>query len=148
MTQNLKLVVALAIGIALAGITTYGAGFAAALPIPLPTRYVLAMAITIGIVASFVPAFLVGRLTYRFLNSSVPLVILACALPWLVECGYELYASVSGLQSYPEMLDRWIHSWGFMVGVPARVLPVPLGLWLASKKAQQDGADEVSYSHS
>jgi hypothetical protein len=132
---------ALVLGVILTVVSAYLAGIIAALPIPrLSAQFRhdharlilllmdLAAALPLGILA-----WIVGRIFFRAIGTSSPLLWALAALPWVLyvaagEIDY-LYASGFSFNVALAVLLGWAQLSGLITGV----LSVPVGLWWASK---------------
>ena len=137
--SNLRnLVVALLVGVALAWLTVFAAGWLAAIQLPRsffavvkdhPDIAFLVHTTLLVQVSMALLALLVGWLLFRLLrNASLPLV-LACAAPWLAFCTWESVQYFIEAKLPAEVKLRLLLDWRALPGL----LSVPVGLWLASK---------------
>jgi dolichyl-phosphate-mannose--protein O-mannosyl transferase len=140
MTRTHRLLLALLVGVALAKGMEALYGYWAAFPMPWLRFFAKHTASYILLLFNFcvgiVPAYVIGRLLFRYVSNVLWAAALA-GLPWVLVSIYYDYPAIRGLQSSPALpsAQATLHSWLFPANLLVSLLSVPLGLWLAFKPA-------------
>jgi hypothetical protein len=123
------------VGILLAVLVTVATGWLSALPTPTAVlsgfdRHSVVPFIFTSVVIIDIPimalSFAVGLLLFRALRRSTPGLVLICAAPWVVYCGYDI------IHGYSDMARLARAGLLFSLLTWSSVFTVPLGLFLAS----------------
>jgi hypothetical protein len=141
MKRSTSYLLALAVGVLLAIVATYLAGFVAAVPIQRVSAHFrhdhhqlfLLLLDIVGAVPLGILAWIVGRILFDVIGASSPLLWIVAALPWavFVVAGAVDYIRSSGY-SFRSALSV-ILGWPSLPGLLIGVLPIPVGLWCASR---------------
>jgi hypothetical protein len=137
MTRTPRLVLLFLVGVALAMSIELFYGYLAAVPMPWLHSFgkhtASCILLFLDLCTGAVPAFLVGRLIFRYASPLLHAANLV-GLPWLILCIYYDYEGIRQLQlhpAFPSALRATLQSWLFLPGMLISMLSVPLGLWSA-----------------
>jgi hypothetical protein len=135
MGQRTSLLIAGLVGIGLAGLVAIVTGWLAALPIPHAVvsglnHHSTVMFVLISVVLIDIPvlavSFGVGVVLFRLLRRATPVLVLVCAAPWVLYCGYDMLHAFADLPNTTRVgLLFSLLGW-------SAIFVVPAGLFLAS----------------
>jgi hypothetical protein len=135
MGQRTSLLIAGLVGIGLAGLVTIVTGWLAALPIPHAVvsgldHHSTLMFVLISVVLIDIPvlavSFGVGVVLFRLLRRATPVLVLVCAAPWVLYCGYDM------LEVFADMPNATRVGLLFSLLGWSTIFAVPAGLFLGS----------------
>jgi hypothetical protein len=135
MRHRSSLLISGLVGIALAVLVTVVTGWLAALPTPSAVlrgfnhRSVILFTFT-SVVFIDIPVMLlsyaVGLVLFRALRKATPVLVLICAAPWVLYCGYDMIHAFSDMARSTRMgLLFSLYTW-------SSLFTVPVGLFVAS----------------
>lgn len=146
MARTLRLVLAFLCGVALATSIGLLNGYWAALPMPwlrfLEKQTASCVLLFFDLCIGMVPAYLIGRLTFRYVSHLFRAAVLV-GLPWVTVSLYYDYEAIRELwlhPAFPSALQATLHSWLFLPGMLVTLLSVPLGLCLAFQPSSRTPA--------